>query len=150
MFFPKFNCWPDTAGKKQAQQVNSDFENVLYKETILVLSCLFPHLVIITFCILYAYHQIKRYFCTVSCRDAGFVERTLGHGDAEALEVLGGVLSSLEDMEAGGQRPTSWGDCVSWARCQWETLYNNNIRQLLHCFPSEQVKSHHRTNNNSP
>lgn len=67
--------------------------------------------------------------------DLGFVERTLGHGDAEALEVLGGVWSSLEDRKSGGQRPTSWEDCVSWARCKWETLYNNDIRQLLHCFP---------------
>ncbi|KAI3369989.1 hypothetical protein L3Q82_024797 [Scortum barcoo] len=71
--------------------------------------------------------------------DAGFVERTLGHGDVEALEVLGKVWSSLEDMKAGGERPTSWEDCVSWARRQWETLYNNDIRQLLHCFPPEQV-----------
>lgn len=71
--------------------------------------------------------------------DEKFVERTLGHGDAEALEVLGGVWSSLEVMEAGGQRPRSWEDCVSWARRKWETLYNNEIRQLLHCFPPEQV-----------
>uniref|UniRef100_A0A4W6CYN3 E1 ubiquitin-activating enzyme n=1 Tax=Lates calcarifer TaxID=8187 RepID=A0A4W6CYN3_LATCA len=63
-------------------------------------------------------------------RDAGFVERTLGHGDAEALEVL-----------RGGQRPANWEDCVSWARCKWETLYNNEIRQLLHCFPADQVTS---------
>lgn len=72
-------------------------------------------------------------------RDAEFVGRTLGHGDAEALEVFGGVYSSLVDMKAGGQRPTSWDDCVSWARCKWETLYNNEICQLLHCFPREQV-----------
>ncbi|XP_075966586.1 ubiquitin-like modifier-activating enzyme 1 isoform X2 [Anarhichas minor] len=71
--------------------------------------------------------------------DEGFVERTLGLGDAEALEVLGGLWSSLEVMDAGGQRPTSWEDCVSWARCKWETLYNNDIRQLLHCFPPEEV-----------
>lgn len=69
-----------------------------------------------------------------------FVEQTLGHGDAEALEVLEGVWSSLEDIKAGGQRPTSWEDCVTWARCKWETLYNNDIRQLLHCFPPDQVK----------
>ncbi|KAM8914743.1 ubiquitin-like modifier-activating enzyme 1 [Spinachia spinachia] len=72
-------------------------------------------------------------------RDEGFVERTLGLGDAEALEVLGGLWSSLQNMEAGGQRPTSWEDCVSWARCKWETLYNNDIRQLLHCFPPKEV-----------
>ncbi|XP_010731086.3 ubiquitin-like modifier-activating enzyme 1 [Larimichthys crocea] len=71
-------------------------------------------------------------------RDEGFVVRTLGHGDAEALEVLGGVWSSLEDIKAGGQRPTKWEDCVSWARCKWETLFNNDICQLLHCFPPEQ------------
>ncbi|XP_023265943.1 ubiquitin-like modifier-activating enzyme 1 [Seriola lalandi dorsalis] len=72
-------------------------------------------------------------------RDEGFVEKTLGHGDAEALEVLGGVWGSLEVMMAGGKRPTNWEDCVSWARCRWETLYNNDIRQLLHCFPPQQV-----------
>lgn len=83
----------------------------------------------------------KEFYCHVSCRDEGFVERTLGHGDAEALEVLEGVWNNLESMKDGGQRPTSWEDCVSWARRKWETLYNNDICQLLHCFPPEQVKS---------
>ncbi|XP_040891055.1 ubiquitin-like modifier-activating enzyme 1 [Toxotes jaculatrix] len=73
--------------------------------------------------------------------DAGFVEQTLGHGDAEALEALGGVWDSLVDMKTGGQRPINWKDCVSWARCKWETLYNNEIRQLLHCFPPNEVTS---------
>ncbi|XP_059184316.1 ubiquitin-like modifier-activating enzyme 1 [Centropristis striata] len=76
-------------------------------------------------------------------RDVGFVERTLGLGDAEALEVLGGVWSSLEDMKDGGQRPASWKDCVSWARCKWETLYNNDVRQLLHCFPPGEMTAAH-------
>nr|XP_019957015.1 PREDICTED: ubiquitin-like modifier-activating enzyme 1 [Paralichthys olivaceus] len=71
--------------------------------------------------------------------DLDFVERTLGHGDAEASEVLGAVWCSLEDMKTGGQRPTNWEDCVSWARCRWETLYNNEIKQLLHCFPPKQM-----------
>uniref|UniRef100_A0A672YZ73 E1 ubiquitin-activating enzyme n=1 Tax=Sphaeramia orbicularis TaxID=375764 RepID=A0A672YZ73_9TELE len=74
-------------------------------------------------------------------RDADFVERTLGHGDAEALEVLGGVWSSLVDLAAGGQSPTSFEDCVKWARCKWETHFNNDILQLLHCFPPEHVTS---------
>ncbi|KAF3689956.1 Ubiquitin-like modifier-activating enzyme 1 [Channa argus] len=72
-------------------------------------------------------------------RDGRFVELTLGHGDAEALEVLGGVWSSLFNMKDGGERPASWEDCVSWARCKWETLFNNDIRQLLHCFPPKEV-----------
>lgn len=71
-------------------------------------------------------------------RDAGFVVRTLGHGDSEALEVLGAVWGSLEDMTAGGHHPTSWEDCVRWARFKWETLFNNDIQQLLHCFPPDQ------------
>uniref|UniRef100_A0A4W6CZ22 Ubiquitin-like modifier activating enzyme 7 n=1 Tax=Lates calcarifer TaxID=8187 RepID=A0A4W6CZ22_LATCA len=54
---------------------------------------------------------------------------------------LGGVWGSLEAMRTGGQRPANWEDCVSWARCKWETLYNNEIRQLLHCFPADQVTS---------
>ncbi|XP_072238105.1 ubiquitin-like modifier-activating enzyme 1 [Leuresthes tenuis] len=74
-------------------------------------------------------------------RDPGFVERTLASGDAEALEILQGVWSSLKDMAAGGMHPKSWEDCVSWARCKWETLFNNELRQLLHCFPPEEVTS---------
>uniref|UniRef100_A0A667WQT3 E1 ubiquitin-activating enzyme n=1 Tax=Myripristis murdjan TaxID=586833 RepID=A0A667WQT3_9TELE len=74
-------------------------------------------------------------------REPGFVERTLGLGEGEALDVLQGVCSNLEGIEAGGQRPTCWEDCVGWARCKWETLYNNDILQLLHCFPPEQVTS---------
>ncbi|KAM6928447.1 ubiquitin-like modifier-activating enzyme 1 [Xenentodon cancila] len=74
-------------------------------------------------------------------RDSGFVERTLARGDTEALEILEGVWSSLQDMEAGGRRPKSWEDCVRWARGMWETAYNNDIRQLLYCFPPEQVTS---------
>ncbi|XP_041639928.1 ubiquitin-like modifier-activating enzyme 1 [Cheilinus undulatus] len=70
-------------------------------------------------------------------RDSGFVERTLGH--AEALEVLGAVCNSLEDNAAGGLRPKSWEDCVSWARCKWETLFNNDIVQLLHGFPPDEM-----------
>ncbi|XP_041743474.1 ubiquitin-like modifier-activating enzyme 1 isoform X2 [Coregonus clupeaformis] len=67
---------------------------------------------------------------------AGFLERTLGRGEAEALEVLECVWGGV-----GGQRPQGWKDCVGWARRQWETLYNNDIAQLLHCFPSDQLTS---------
>uniref|UniRef100_A0A673ZX66 E1 ubiquitin-activating enzyme n=1 Tax=Salmo trutta TaxID=8032 RepID=A0A673ZX66_SALTR len=67
---------------------------------------------------------------------AGFLERTLGRGEAEALEVLECVWGGV-----GGQRPQGWEDCVGWARRQWETLYNNDIAQLLHCFPSDQLTS---------
>ncbi|XP_061583291.1 ubiquitin-like modifier-activating enzyme 1 [Cololabis saira] len=74
-------------------------------------------------------------------RDPGFVERTLARGDTEALEILEGVWISLQDMDADGQRPKSWEDCVTWARRMWETAYNNDICQLLHCFPRDEVTS---------
>ncbi|CAG06970.1 unnamed protein product [Tetraodon nigroviridis] len=70
--------------------------------------------------------------------DVEFVDRTLSHGDAEALEVLEGVWNCLEVMTAGGKRPTSWEDCVTWARSEWETLFNHKICQLLHnVFPDK-------------
>ncbi|KAG7280589.1 hypothetical protein CRUP_028315 [Coryphaenoides rupestris] len=72
-------------------------------------------------------------------RDAGFVERTLGRSEAEALEVLEGVSGSLRARGAGGRRPARWEDCVHWARHQWEDMYNSQIQQLLHHFPADQV-----------
>uniref|UniRef100_A0A3Q3LFY2 E1 ubiquitin-activating enzyme n=1 Tax=Mastacembelus armatus TaxID=205130 RepID=A0A3Q3LFY2_9TELE len=35
--------------------------------------------------------------------------------------------------------PRSWADCVTWARNHWQCQYSNNIRQLLHNFPPDQV-----------
>lgn len=66
--------------------------------------------------------------------DPAFVDRTVARGDVEAVEVLDGVYRSLTQ-----EQPQNWTDCVGWARRQWETLYNNDIRQLLHCFPPDQV-----------
>ncbi|KAK1748782.1 hypothetical protein QTG54_000721 [Skeletonema marinoi] len=39
------------------------------------------------------------------------------------------------------ERPTSFEDCVVWARLKFETLFNNQIRQLLFNFPEDQVTS---------
>ncbi|XP_052414184.1 ubiquitin-like modifier-activating enzyme 1 [Carassius gibelio] len=68
--------------------------------------------------------------------DTTFVDGTVARGDVEAVEILEGVYRSL-----GEEWPQNWADCVSWARRQWETLYNNHIKQLLHCFPRDQVTS---------
>ncbi|KAG7279855.1 hypothetical protein CRUP_016182 [Coryphaenoides rupestris] len=35
----------------------------------------------------------------------------------------------------------TWADCVTWARNHWQCQYSNNIRQLLHNFPPEQLTS---------
>lgn len=39
------------------------------------------------------------------------------------------------------ERPTSFEDCVGWARLTFEKLFHNQIRQLLHNFPEDQVTS---------
>lgn len=39
------------------------------------------------------------------------------------------------------ERPVTFEDCVSWARLKFEDLFNNQIRQLLHNFPEDQVTS---------
>ncbi|TSM36135.1 Ubiquitin-like modifier-activating enzyme 1 [Bagarius yarrelli] len=67
--------------------------------------------------------------------DAEFWARTLDQGEAEAVEVAEAVYRSLK------YRPCDWQNCVTWARLQWETFYNNDIIQLLHCFPPDHVTS---------
>lgn len=38
-------------------------------------------------------------------------------------------------------RPYSFDDCIRWARIQFETKYNHEIRQLLYNFPEDAVTS---------
>ncbi|CAI9181591.1 unnamed protein product, partial [Rangifer tarandus platyrhynchus] len=66
--------------------------------------------------------------------DAKFVERTLCLAGTQPLQVLEGVQRSLRL-----QWPQSWADCVTWAYYHWHTQYSNNIRQLLHNFPPNQL-----------
>lgn len=62
------------------------------------------------------------------------MERTLKLPGAQPVEVLEAVYKSLVT-----DCPHSWADCVAWARNHWQCQYNNNIRQLLHNFPPDQV-----------
>ena len=52
------------------------------------------------------------------------------------IETLKIIRKTLVD-----ERPVSFEDCVVWARLKFETLFNNQIRQLLHNFPEDQVTS---------
>ncbi|XP_041037385.1 uncharacterized protein LOC121274248 isoform X5 [Carcharodon carcharias] len=67
-------------------------------------------------------------------QDSKFMERTLKLPGAQPLEVLEAAFKSLVT-----ERSKSWEDCVTWARNHWQIQYNNNIRQLLHNFPPDQV-----------
>lgn len=69
--------------------------------------------------------------------DAEFWARTVSRGEAEAVEVVEAVYRSQKN------RPHGWQDCVTLARLQWETFYNNDIAQLLHCFPPDHVLHAH-------
>ncbi|XP_058570974.1 ubiquitin-like modifier-activating enzyme 1 isoform X3 [Neofelis nebulosa] len=68
--------------------------------------------------------------------DSKFVERTLRLAGTQPLEMLEAVQRSLVL-----QRPQTWADCVTWAYHHWHIQYSNNIRQLLHNFPPEQLTS---------
>ncbi|XP_063792145.1 ubiquitin-like modifier-activating enzyme 1 isoform X1 [Pseudophryne corroboree] len=68
--------------------------------------------------------------------DPKFMERTLKLPGSQPLEVIEAVYKSLIT-----DRPKSWKECVAWACNHWHTQYSNNIRQLLHNFPPEQLTS---------
>eukprot|EP00574_Skeletonema_japonicum_P010018 CAMPEP_0201720030 /NCGR_PEP_ID=MMETSP0593-20130828/5058_1 /ASSEMBLY_ACC=CAM_ASM_000672 /TAXON_ID=267983 /ORGANISM="Skeletonema japonicum, Strain CCMP2506" /LENGTH=1067 /DNA_ID=CAMNT_0048210573 /DNA_START=15 /DNA_END=3219 /DNA_ORIENTATION=- len=57
-------------------------------------------------------------------------------GQSSKLETVMSIRKTLVD-----ERPTSFEDCVVWARLKFETLFNNQIRQLLFNFPEDQVTS---------
>lgn len=52
------------------------------------------------------------------------------------LDTLQSIQSTLVD-----DRPRSFEDCVTWARLKFEDLFANQIQQLLHNFPEDQVTS---------
>uniref|UniRef100_A0A4W4EV33 E1 ubiquitin-activating enzyme n=1 Tax=Electrophorus electricus TaxID=8005 RepID=A0A4W4EV33_ELEEL len=68
--------------------------------------------------------------------DPKFMERTLKLPGAQPLEVVEAVYKSLVS-----EYPRSWEQCVAWARNHWQCQYSNNIRQLLHNFPPDQLTS---------
>ncbi|CAM9875266.1 ubiquitin-like modifier-activating enzyme 1 isoform X1 [Lampetra fluviatilis] len=69
-------------------------------------------------------------------QDPKFMERTLKLPGTQPLETLDAVRRALVH-----ERPKNWEDCVAWSRNHWQHQYNNNIRQLLHNFPPEQLTS---------
>ncbi|XP_065295420.1 ubiquitin-like modifier-activating enzyme 1 [Dermacentor albipictus] len=61
-----------------------------------------------------------------------FVKKTLSLPGDEPAEVFTSVKKQLVD-----ERPTSFADCVAWARLHFQNQYSNQIRQLLHSFPRD-------------
>lgn len=65
-----------------------------------------------------------------------FFERVDKMHAGQKMEMFLSVKKALVD-----DRPQSSEDCVKWARLYWENHFVNEIKQLLHNFPAEQVTS---------
>jgi len=65
-----------------------------------------------------------------------FKEKTLALPGAQPLDTLQTVLRLLVK-----EKPDNFNDCVAWARLTWQELFHNQIAQLLHNFPPDQVTS---------
>ncbi|VDP72294.1 unnamed protein product [Echinostoma caproni] len=64
-----------------------------------------------------------------------FMERTLAGPGSQPIETLENLRANLID-----KKPSSFEDCIAWARLLWQDLYSNTIAQLLFNFPPD-----HRT-----
>merc|ERR1719188_2918550 len=65
-----------------------------------------------------------------------FKEKTLALPGAQPLDTLQTVLKLVVK-----EKPSNFEDCVAWARLTWQELFHNQISQLLHNFPADQVTS---------
>jgi len=68
--------------------------------------------------------------------DAKFVEKTMKQQGEQPMETFTNIANCLTT-----DKPSSFEDCVKWARLQWQKDYNNQIVQLLHNFPADQTTS---------
>lgn len=68
--------------------------------------------------------------------DPKFMERTMKLQGTQPIETLETVRKVLVD-----NKPSSFEDCVVYARNLWQDNYSNNIQQLLYNFPPDQVTS---------
>lgn len=59
------------------------------------------------------------------------------------LRQSGNEIQTLETLRdfLGSEKPSSFDDCITWARMQFEKQYNNAIRQLLYNFPPDATTS---------
>jgi len=65
-----------------------------------------------------------------------FKEKTIALPGAQPVETMETVMRLLVK-----ERPNNFEDCVAWARLTWQELFHNQIQQLLHNFPPDQLTS---------
>lgn len=67
--------------------------------------------------------------------DPNFVERTNNLPGLQPAEIMDGIRKSVTEA------PTSFDDCIEWARMHFEDQFTNQIKQLLFNFPPDQTTS---------
>ncbi|XP_003746538.1 ubiquitin-like modifier-activating enzyme 1 [Galendromus occidentalis] len=68
--------------------------------------------------------------------DPDFHSKAVKSPGAMGLEIYQSVKKVLVD-----EKPSTFEDCVAWARLHFEDQYANQIKQLLHNFPKDQITS---------
>lgn len=66
--------------------------------------------------------------------DPTFMDRTLKMAGNQPIELLEIVRRFLLV-----EKPSSFEDCIHWARIYWQEQYDNQIQQLLYNFPSDRL-----------
>lgn len=66
--------------------------------------------------------------------DENYLTNLLTKQNVATLEALQSIKKLLID-----ERPADFFDCIKWARCRFEELFTNQIKQLLFNFPPDQV-----------
>jgi len=66
----------------------------------------------------------------------GFKVKVLALPGAQPVETMETVSRMLVK-----ERPDNFRDCVAWARLTWQKMFHDDIAQLLHNFPPDQVTS---------
>ncbi|OQR96570.1 ubiquitin activating enzyme, E1 family [Achlya hypogyna] len=55
------------------------------------------------------------------------------------LHAQNAPAETFDRLRASLEAPTSYDECVAWARLQFEELFANSLKQLLHNFPLDQL-----------
>eukprot|EP01083_Nonionella_stella_P269276 910973_1 len=77
--------------------------------------------------------DVNSYLGTSSQND--FAQSLAGQQNTK-IDTLTSIHNTLVE-----DRPRSFEDCVQWARMKFEDLFSNQILQLLHNFPEDQITS---------
>lgn len=97
----------------------------------------FPHLIEHT--LQWAREQFEELYCQTSADTNMYLDNPsnfIGSAGSQQNVQLDMLLRIEESLLRG---PRSFRDCIHWARLKFENSFVNNIKQLLHNFPEDQI-----------